>query len=277
MTSEYAAGAGRAGVAAATAGIPTPRPRALYTRIAVLGLLTMAAGLLIVLIGSRFAAIGFVAPFVAVLLLAAALAWRFGAWTKVVAAVIGLALLAMNAPFIIPSLGYPSVFFEFVPAVMFIMGSVTVTVGGVAAVIKRRDQRTSASAGERRITRAMVAILAGLGIVSGVLALVTRTTVAAADRAGSTAVSLEDFEFSPKTLQVKAGEPVKLVVHNSDTAWHTFTIAGVVDQTVLPGSDQVVEFTAPESGTLVAYCRPHANPANGFEGNEDMFATIVVE
>lgn len=263
--------------AAAAVGIPTPRLRALCTRIAVLGLLTMATGLLIVLIGSRFAAIGFVAPFVAVVLLAAALAWRFGTWAKVLAAIIGLALLVMNAPFIIPSLAYPSVFFEFVPAVMVIVGSLTVAIGGVAAVIKRKDQRTAASAGERRITRGTVAVLAVVAVVSGVLALTSRTTVAAADRAGATAVSFRDFEFSPTTLQAQAGEPVKLVVHNSDTAWHTFTIAALIDQTVLPGNDQLIEFTPPESGTLIAYCRPHSNPVDGFEEGEDMFATIVVE
>ncbi len=67
------------------------------------------------------------------------------------------------------------------------------------------------------------------------------------------------------------------MVHNSDTSWHTFTIDGVVDETVLPGSEQLIEFTPTVSGTLIAYCRPHANPADGFEEGEDMFATIVVE
>lgn len=264
-------------VTATADGIRTSRQRPVYTRIAVLGLLTMAVGLLIVLIGSRFSAIGFIGPFMLVVLVAAALAWRFGTWAKVVAAVIALALLAMNAPFIIPSLRYPSAFFDFIPAVMFLVGTLTAAAGGVAAVVKRKDQRGAASAGERRIARAMVVVLAVLAAVSGALALTTRTTVAGADRAGSTAVNLRDFEFSPGELQAQAGEPVKLVVHNSDTAWHTFTITGVVDETVLPGSEQLVEFTPTESGTLIAYCRPHANPADGFEEGEDMFATIVVE
>lgn len=257
--------------------IRTSHPRPLYTRIAVFGLLTMAVGLLVVLVGSRFAAIGFIGPFLAVVLLAAALAWRFGTWAKIVAAIVGLALLAMNAPFIIPSLRYPSAFFDFVPAVMFLAGSLTAAAGGVAAAVKRNDQRTVASVGERRIARAMAVILAVLAVTSGVLALVTRTTVAAADRAGSTAVSFRDFEFSPNVMQAQAGEPVKLVVRNSDAAWHTFTVDGVIDQTVLPGNEQLIEFTPNESGTLIAYCRPHSNPTDGFEEGEDMFATIVVE
>ncbi|MDP8961691.1 MAG: hypothetical protein M3N32_08780 [Actinomycetota bacterium] len=186
---------------ATTEGVRTSHPRPLYTRIAVFGLLTMAVGLLIVLIASRFAAIGFIGPFMAVVLLAAALAWRFGAWAKVVAAIIALALLAMNAPFIIPSLVYPSAFFDFIPGVMFLAGSLTAAAGGVAAVVKRKDQRTAASAGERRFTRVMVVILAVLAGTSAVLALTTRTTVAVADRAGSSAVSVRDFEFSPNTVQ----------------------------------------------------------------------------
>lgn len=262
--------------AAPDADIHTPRLRARYTRMAVFGLLTMATGLLIVLIGSRFAAIGFVAPFVGILLLTALLSWRFGTWAKVVATILGLALLAMNAPHIIPSLGYPSVFFEFVPAVTFIAGSLIAIAGGIAATVKRNDQRATASSGERRIAAVTLAVLLVLAVASGLLALTTRTTVAAADRAGSTTVSFRDFKFSPSVLQAQAGQPVKLVVHNSDTAWHTFTIPGLVDQTVLPGSEQLIEFTATQSGTLIVYCKPHASPADGFEEGEDMYATLVV-
>ncbi|MFN2557529.1 MAG: cupredoxin domain-containing protein [Nitriliruptorales bacterium] len=263
--------------AAATLDMPHPRLRAIYTRIVVLGLLTMATGLLVVLIGSRFEAVGFVAPFMAVVLLVTALAWRFGTWAKILAATVGLALLAMNAPFLVPSLGYPSVFFEFVPAVMFIVGSLTAAAGGVAAVAKRRDRRAEASVGERRFTRAILGVLAVLAVISGVLALTVRTTVSAADRAGSVAVGIRDFEFSPSGLQAQAGQPVKFVVHNGDTAWHTFTVPGLVDQTVLPGSDQLIEFTPPESGTLIVYCRPHADATDGFQAGQDMFTTIAVE
>ncbi len=168
-------------------------------------------------------------------------------------------------------------FFEFIPALMFLVGSLSAVAGGVAAVVKRKDQRTAASAGERRFTRAVVVILAVLAVTSGVLALTMRNTVAAPDRVGSTPLSFRDFEFSPDTLRAQAGEPVRLVVHNGDAAWHTFTIPGMIDQTVLPGSEQLIEFTPTESGTLIAYCRPHSNPADGFEEGEDMFATIAVE
>ncbi len=174
-------------VTATADDISTSHLRPLYTRIAVLGLLTVAVGLLIVLVGSGFSAIGFIGPFLLVVLLAAALAWRFGTWAKVVAAIIGLALLAMNAPFIIPSLRYPSAFFDFIPSLMFLVGTPTAAAGGVAAAVKRKDQRPSASAGERRIAGAIVVILAVLTVISGVLALTTRTTVAGAEQAGSTA------------------------------------------------------------------------------------------
>ncbi len=49
------------------------------------------------------------------------------------------------------------------------------------------------------------------------------------------------------------------MVHNSDSALHTFTLPELgIDADIRPASDVVVEFEAPEAGTYTIICKPHA-------------------
>ena len=56
----------------------------------------------------------------------------------------------------------------------------------------------------------------------------------------------------------------------------TFTIEGVIDQDLIPGSDAVFSLSGLEPGTYQIYCKPHShkNDAGKWEG---MVATLEVQ
>lgn len=253
------------------------RPRALYTRIAVFGLLAVVVALVGFWASTGFSPdeLAFIAPFMIAPAIVALLAWRFGTWAKVLTAVIGLALLVMNAPFLLPAMARPQVFVDFTAGATYLLGAAIALAGGVAAVVKRADLRTVAAPTERRIEIGATALIVLLAVVSGVLALTTRTTATAADRAGAIAATMQGFAFDQATYTAAAGEDVRFVVHNSDQTWHTFTIDDVVDHGVVPASDAVIELPALEAGTYTIYCQPHShrNEAGEWEG---MTAQLVV-
>lgn len=262
---------------ASTALPKVARPRPLYTRIAVFGLLTAVVAIVGFWASTGFnpEELVFIGPFMVIPAIVAALAWRFGTWSKVVAAVIGLLMFVMNAPFLLPAMGRPQVFFDFTPGSAYLIGSLLAFSGGVAAVVKRKDVRTEATGRERRIELATLAIIAVLATVSGFLALTSKTTATAADKDGAVAASFEAFEFDRETYTVAAGEDARIVVHNSDPTWHTFTIDGVVDQGVNPGSDAVIELSGLDAGTYTIYCVPHSEENTSGE-REGMTATLEV-
>lgn len=238
---------------------PLSRRQPVYTRIAVFGLLTVAASLLILMAATGFHDIGFVLPFIVVPLVVAVLAWRFGTWAKILAALIGLVLFALNGPYLLPTLAHPDIFFEFMTAAAYLTGAAMAVGGGVAASVKRRDVRGEASPGERWIRRVTLAALFLLAIVSAVASLASRTTANASDRAGAIQVTQRDFVFAQADYEVTAGKHAKFVVHNSDPALHTFTIPELgVDAVVKPASDVVVELEAPQPGTYTIICTPHS-------------------
>ncbi len=254
---------------------PLSRARPVYTRVAVFGLLTVAVSLFILMAATRFAVLDLL-PFIAIPPVVAALAWRFGTWAKILAAVTGVVLFALNAPFLLPTLTHPEIFFEFMTAVAYLSGAAMAAAGGIAATWKRHDLRREATRGERRVRTVALGALILLGIVSAVASLASRTTVDASDRAGAIDVTQRDFAFAPANYHVTAGQHGKFVVHNSDPALHTFTVPELgVDVVVKPASDVVVELFAPQSGTYTIVCKPHAylRPDGTYEG---MTATLTV-
>jgi len=80
---------------------------------------------------------------------------------------------------------------------------------------------------------------------------------------GDVDMELDDFYFGPTFLKVKAGQSLKLNLHNEGKAAHTFTTAGV-DETVQPGEKKTVTVTGPASGAVVFSCRFHQ--AQGMQG-----------
>jgi plastocyanin len=73
-------------------------------------------------------------------------------------------------------------------------------------------------------------------------------------------LTLGDYHFSPDTLQVHTGRPVRLTLSNTDTITpHNFTLqaadAGLnIDTDVSAGRKTVVEFTPVKTGRYVFFC-----------------------
>ncbi|HVM14288.1 MAG TPA: cupredoxin domain-containing protein [Egibacteraceae bacterium] len=256
------------------------RRRAAYTRVAVAGLLLAASapalGLAAVLVaGMPLGEEGvFFGVMIVVPLLGAGLAWRFGAWAKVLAAVLSLGM-GLMLHWMAFGLSYPASFADFVPGVLLPLGVVLGLGGSVAALVahRRGHHDTAATRGERRALGVALAI-AGLAVIgSGMASVLAHDSVEAA--ADAVPVTISEFAFAEGSYEVAAGEPTSMLVHNSDAFVHTFTIPELgIDETVLPGSDVLVDVTA-EPGTYTLYCRPHSNLDEPDPAEAGMAGTVI--
>ncbi|HEX5950078.1 MAG TPA: cupredoxin domain-containing protein, partial [Actinomycetota bacterium] len=72
---------------------------------------------------------------------------------------------------------------------------------------------------------------------------------------GGSTIVVQDFAFSPSSLDVSAGE-VTLTVTNEDSAEHTFTLDDGSSDTDLPPGE-TVEVTLDLSSTVGFHCELH--------------------
>lgn len=266
-----------------TAAVPAVRARPVHSRIAVFGLLLLGAAPLLMLViavvtGMSLADEGpFLALGAAIPLAAAALAWRFGAWSQVLAIV--AALIAGAGLFWFAfGLAVPGSFGDFIPGLLFVLGFVLALGGSVAALVqgRRGNVSTTAAPTERRIMVGATMLLAAAVVVSGVLTVLAGR--ATADVSG-VEVTMSDFAFTEGRYAATAGEPATFVVHNSDGFVHDFAVPGLdVDPVeVLPGADAVIELPAADPGTYTVYCTLHSDTAADDSAQAGMAATLVVE
>lgn len=256
--------------------------RVAYTRVAVVGLLLTAAAPAVMLAAAAVAGMplgedgAFFGTMVAVPLVGAALAWRFGWWSKLVAVVVSL-LMAAALFWTVFGLAYPASFADFVPGVLLPLGVVLGLVGSIAALVahRRGHRETTATRGERRILTVALGIVALAVVGSAALTVLGRASVEAPD--GAVAVTIADFEFAEGTYEVAAGEPTAMLVENTDAFVHTFTIPELgIDETVLPGNEVLVEVDAP-AGTYTLYCIPHSDPDEPDPAEAGMAGTVIAE
>ncbi|MCI0633409.1 MAG: cupredoxin domain-containing protein [Actinobacteria bacterium] len=74
----------------------------------------------------------------------------------------------------------------------------------------------------------------------------------------ATTIELEDFQFSPDSLEGAPGETLTIELDNTGDASHTFTGEGV-DEVLQPGDNQTVEVALPDTGAFDFFCRFHRN------------------
>ncbi len=255
------------------------RPR--YARLGLLGLgmITAALTIFAALVVLRFPEeAAFFLPMWAAAVIATALVWRFDTtWARVVGAVVSLALGVMMF-WIAFGLLHPASFFDFVPAVLFVPGVVVALFGNVAAIVQRRRQHldTRPTPAELRVEQAAVVVVIAAVAVSGILTLLARESVDAAEASGATPVEMTDFAFEPMTVEVDGGG--QLLVHNADPFLHDVAVPaiGLEPVTVGPGSSVLVDVPV-TSGTYVLYCTLHSNVDNASpDPDEQMVAALVV-
>ena len=82
-------------------------------------------------------------------------------------------------------------------------------------------------------------------------------------------VSGAEFSFSPASITVKAGDRVKIIFRNDGGALHNLIIEGlgVSTKTISGGQTDIVEFTAPASGTYTIFCSVPGHRVAGMEGS----------
>lgn len=69
-------------------------------------------------------------------------------------------------------------------------------------------------------------------------------------------LELEDFQYSPDTLEGTAGETLTVDLENTSDSSHTFTGDGV-DETLQAGDTKTVEVDLPDTGDFEFFCRFH--------------------
>ena len=241
--------------------------RPFYTRLAALGFgLIALTGLVAIGIGLATGTAGSSAGFglvvIVIGLLVGGLVWRFGRWALILAAVLSLVVVGLLGPLSLFTLSHPESGTDFVPIVLLLTGGLLGLVGSVGAIVqwRRKTARVDATSTERFALSGLLGLVGLAVLLSIILTLASHTTVSAQVRAGATGVQIKNFAFAPNSVQVKAGDTVRLVVRNDDQTLHTFTLpqAGV-NVSVPPGSEKVIEFKAPAAGTYQWYCIPHSS------------------
>lgn len=262
------------------------RGRPAYTRVEVLGLLLIAGTVLAVTAAVivtdpalSVEVVAFFGPVAAVTLLAAWLAWRYGAWARTVGLLVGLAA-ALLLSWTTVALAHPESVVDFGLGLGVAAGVVLTVGGGIAALVAGRRGRIAAvpTSGERRLIRVVAGALGVALAASAVLTLVGRSTVDPAETVGSMPVEMAGFEFRPAEIRID-GPDARLVVSNADLFLHDLSIpaldTGVVR--VTPGSTEVVELTGVTAGTYVVYCTLHSDLSADQPGDDDMTALLIVQ
>lgn len=83
-----------------------------------------------------------------------------------------------------------------------------------------------------------------------------------------TVIGAEMF-FSPSTVTVQAGQQVKINFQNKGSTIHNLIIEGlgISTKTIRDGQTDVIEFTAPTSGTYAIFCSVPGHRAAGMKGS----------
>jgi len=78
-----------------------------------------------------------------------------------------------------------------------------------------------------------------------------------------------EFSFSPSVITVQAGQKIKLTFKNEGRASHNLVIErlGISTKTIGGGKTDIIEFTAPASGTYAIFCSVPGHRASGMEGS----------
>ena len=113
-----------------------------------------------------------------------------------------------------------------------------------------------------------------LAIASVVLATVAAvaSSPARADEPRVVAVTAKRFEFEPKEIHVKKGEPVVLEVTSRDVTHGFFSRKFGFDEDLAPGKTVRVPIRADEAGPYLILCDHYCGSGHG-----GMKMTIVVE
>jgi len=254
-----------------TAGLPVA------SKATILGLALYSVAMALAVLATVLIGVGFMTVFFAVSAAVSVglmvLVRRFGGWGLGFTALLMLLNLAASGRFMVVGFPYPASFFDFTISLFSVSGSLIALGGAIVALVARRRHATRATPTrtERRAAGALVALLAGLTVMSGVLTLANRESVSAEAKVGALPVGMKSTKFEPQRLEIRAGQPVRLLIRNDDPSIHSFTSAALdMDVTVNPGSERLIELAALPPGEYSYHCRLFGHEAT-------MKGTVVVQ
>ena len=173
----------------------------------------------------------------------------------------------------------PAAFADFLPGMLMPLGFLMGLGGSITALVQNRkgNIRAEAGPGESKIMRGALILVAVGMVVSAIMTVTGRTTVDAAAAEGATPVTMKNFDFAG-TLEIAAGSPAKVLVHNSDAFVHDFAIPALdIEATAVnPGSDLLLDVTAP-AGTYTVYCTLHSDVSESDPEKAGMATTLVAK
>jgi heme/copper-type cytochrome/quinol oxidase subunit 2 len=103
-----------------------------------------------------------------------------------------------------------------------------------------------------------------LGALAALLAMTAILPIQGQQPAHEVSVIAQKFAFEPATIQVVAGEPVRLVLRSADSV-HGFAVRDLKIDVQIPkgGEPVVVEFTAPPAGRYEIACSEFCGNGHG--------------
>lgn len=236
------------------------RPR--WTRLAVLGLLMIAAApALMIVSGLAYGLdmgeqIGFMGSVFAVALAGALLVWFLPWWSRILGILAAVAA-GMGMFWTAFGLAQPGNVFDFLPGLLVVPGALIAIVSCIASIVAhRRDHRGAvATGGERNWIRSILASLGAAALISGILTLTGKQTASVANPAQ--VVTSKDFLFHPEEFEVEGGSTI--LVKNADPFFHTFTIDELDISIDLTAGDEISVEIPTKTGTYRFYCVPHSS------------------
>lgn len=200
----------------------------------------------------------FIPFFIPFIVIFGGVGWWIGRGSRVAAivgGVLAIIFIAMNAPFIIPSLAVPASLIDFVSTAWILLAAVTVVVAGFLAF----RGTTASPDGPRMFQR----IVVGLGVLALVVSVfMTLAYDDAIKRQGDVELTAEAIEFDPEDLEGDSGT-VAVFVTNNDPTFHTFTIDDLDVHLDIPANTTArIEFEA-DPGEYEFYCVPHEQDMKG--------------
>ena len=249
--------------------------KSVYTRATIVGLLLLPLPPLLLLIINIIEDLDdfmpILIPAIVLPLIVAGLVWRYGRWALIAAVIVGILAGAASGHTLDYGLSNPDSFFDFVPGILLIAGSLLTVVGGIVAFIQRRraSPRAVATRAERGVLGLIVAVVLVFSVLSVVLTITGGESVAAEDRVGAIELGMSKIRFVPDQLDMQAGLVSRLVIDNGDLLIHTFTIDQLdIDHVVGPDTEVLIELPSLDPGTYIYTCEVH--------GHEDMKGTLTV-
>ncbi len=106
-------------------------------------------------------------------------------------------------------------------------------------------------------------------------AIVPAVTIAPDLTAPYTVVEMASFRFSPSTLKVRAGQPIRLELQNTDVLRHQFAVDNSdVEALLASGISQRLDFVISKPGTYIFACNINEEGSHRAAG---MVGTLIVE